>query len=115
MSKRRRKAISAARQLPIWCVTPISTPAAAIIAGSDEVNMAIIHGMAILYRKAGEPRYLRMAQKVLKDFEMAGDYYRRPKGEEFFRTPRLWESLHSLQGLAEFYRITGDETFRRSS
>ena len=78
--------------------------------------MGIIHGLAILYRKTGEPRYLRMAKEVLKDFEQAGDYYRQGlSGQEYFRTPRpRWESLHSLQGMAELYRITGDESFRRS-
>lgn len=111
------KAISAAcKAADLVCKTYLDTGRRVTSAGTEEVNMAIIHGLAVLYRKTGEPRYLRMAQEVLKDFEKAGDYYRQGiKGEEFFRTPRpRWESLHSLQGLAELYRITGDETFRRS-
>ena len=76
------------------------------------MNMGILHGLANLYRKTGEPRYLRMAKEVLKDFETAGDYYRQGfAGQEYFRTPRpRWESLHSVQGMAEMYRVTGDET-----
>lgn len=85
-------------------------------AGSEEMNMGMIHGLTLLYRKTGETRYLRMANEVLKDFEAAGDYYRQGlKAEEYFRTPKpRWESLHSLQGLAELYQITGDEGYRRS-
>ena len=78
--------------------------------------MSIIHGMALLYRKTGDPRYLRMAEEVLKDFQKAGDYYRTGlAGTEYYRTPRpRWESLHSLQGLAELYRITGDPSYRQA-
>jgi len=85
-------------------------------AGSHEMNMGIIHSMARLYRKTGEPRYLAMAEEVLEDFQVAGDYFRLGlEGREFFRTPRpRWESLHSLQGMVELYEITGDERFRRS-
>ena len=72
--------------------------------------------MTMLYRETGRHRYLRMAQEVLKDFNRAGDYYRTGlDGMEFFRTPRpRWESLHSLQGLVELYRVTGDETYRQA-
>ena len=85
-------------------------------AGSHEMNMSAIHGLARLHRKTGEPRYLAMAKAILKDFEVAGDYYRLGlKGVEFHRAPRpRWESLHALQGLVELYRITGDESFRRA-
>lgn len=84
--------------------------------GSQEMNMAIIHGLTRLYRCTGEARYLQMANDVLKDFELAGDYYRMGlAGQEFYLTPRpRWESLHDIQGLTELYRITGDETFRQA-
>ena len=112
-----QRAMAAARKAAdLVCNTFLDTGRRVASAGSHEMNMGIIHSLAILYRKTGEPRYLRMAQEVLKDFEQAGDYYRQGlKGQEYFRTPRpRWESLHSLQGLVELYRITGDETFRRS-
>jgi DUF1680 family protein len=111
------KAMTAARRIgDLVCNTFLDGKHRVFDAGSHEMNMGVIHGLALLYRKTGEARYLRMAKEVLKDFEKAGDYYRQGlRGEEYYRTPKpRWESLHSLQGLAELYRITGDETFRRS-
>ncbi len=111
------EALAAARKAAdLICKTYLDAGRSTLDAGSSEMNMGIIHGMAILYRKTGEPRYLNMAKMVLKDFEQAGDYYRLGlRGEEFYRTPKpRWESLHSLQGMAELYRATGDDTFRRA-
>lgn len=111
------KALAVARKMAdLVCNTYLDTGRRVASAGSEEMNMSIVHGLALLYRKTGEDRYLRMAKEVVKDFEKGGDYYRQGlQGVEYFRTPKpRWESLHSLQGLAELYRITGDETFRRS-
>lgn len=111
------KALAVARKMAdLVCVTYLDTGRRVASAGSEEMNMGIVHGLALLYRKTGDDRYLRMAKEVVKDFEKGGDYYRQGlQGIEYFRTPKpRWESLHSLQGLAELYRITGDETFRRS-
>ena len=109
-----RAMVAAKRIADLVCSTFLDTDVRVLNAGSPEMNMGIIHGMARLARMTGNPRYLRMAMEVLKDFESAGDYYHTGlAGEEFFRTPRpRWESLHSLQGMTELYRITGDETFR---
>ncbi|NQT15122.1 MAG: glycoside hydrolase family 127 protein, partial [Planctomycetes bacterium] len=110
-------AMQAARKAAdLICKTYLDTDRRVHQAGSHEMNMGIIHSMARLYRKTGEPRYLAMAQEVLEDFQVVGDYFRLGlEGREFFRTPRpRWESLHSLQGMVELYEITGDEPFRRS-
>ena len=104
----------ARRMADLICDTCLDTDFRVVDAGSHEMNMSVIHGIARMYRKTGNPRYLRMTKEILKDFEKAGDYYRTGlAGKEFFRTPRpRWESLHALQGMVELYRITGDETFR---
>ena len=110
-------ALAAARRMAdLICRTYLDTGRRVFDAGSHEMNMSVLHGLGRLHRETGEPRYLRMAEEVLKDFERAGDYFRTGlAGVEFFRTPRpRWESLHALQGLVELYRITGDERFRRS-
>lgn len=109
------QAVAVARRMAdLICDTCLDTGFRVIDAGSHEMNMSVIHGMARIYRKTGNPRYLRMTEQILKDFEKAGDYYRTGlAGKEFYRTPRpRWESLHALQGMVELYRITGDETFR---
>jgi len=112
-----RKAMDACRRIgDLVCGTYLDTDRRVHQAGSHEMNMGILHGMARLYQKTGHPRYLLMAHAVLEDFEAAGDYFRTGlAGREFFRTPRpRWESLHSLQGMVELYRITGDERYRRA-
>lgn len=111
------KAMDACRRIgDLVCTTYLDTDRRVHQAGSHEMNMGIIHGMARLYRKMGEPRYLAMANEVLDDFQVAGDYFRLGlEGREFFRTPRpRWESLHSLQGMVELFEITGEEPYRRS-
>ena len=111
------KALTVAhRMADLICNTYLDTKRRVFDAGSHEMNMSVIHGLALLYQKTREPCYLRMAEEILKDFERAGDYFRTGlAGVEFFRTPRpRWESLHAVQGLAELYRITGDDRYKRA-
>ena len=84
--------------------------------GSDEVNFSIMTALCQLYRLTGEECFLNSARNVLRDLEERGDFYREGlAGTEFYRTPQpRWESLHTILGLSEFYRITGDETYRRA-
>jgi len=81
-------------------------------ARAEEMNMAIAHGLCLLYEVTGETRYLRMAQSVEKEWETppAGDYVRTAlAGLEFYQTPKpRWESLHDIQAIAELYLISGD-------
>jgi len=111
------KALGVARRMAdLICRTYLDTTRRVFDAGSHEMNMSVIHGLALLHEKTKEPRYLRMAEEILKDFEHAGDHFRTGlAGVEFFRTPRpRWESLHAVQGLAELYLITGDERYKRA-
>lgn len=89
-----------------------------ISAGAEEMNLAIIHVLCLLYQCTGEERYLKLAREVEKDWETppAGDYVRMAlAGKEFFQTPKpRWESLPDLQGIAELYFITGDPEYRRA-
>ncbi|HOD80032.1 MAG: Non-reducing end beta-L-arabinofuranosidase [Planctomycetes bacterium ADurb.Bin126] len=107
---------SAERIGELVCRTFLDTGRRAVSAGSDEMNLAMLHGLARLHRATGKQRYLAMAREIEADWQKAGDYLRTGlAGVEFFRTPRpRWESLHDLQGLAELYRITGDERYHRS-
>lgn len=91
--------------------------------GAQEMNLAPIHALCILYRKTGEERYLAMAKQIAQEFEadvngapIAGDYIRAAlEGKEYFQTPKpRWESLHPIMGIAELYWITGDEKYRKA-
>ncbi len=85
-------------------------------AGSEEMNESSIHIFTLLYEATGEPRYLQMASEIEKDWELppSGDYVRQAlAGKEFYQMPKpRWESLHSIQAIAELYFITGDEKYR---
>ncbi len=110
---------AAARQCAIRCAdlickTFLDTGKRAFDAGSQEMNLAVIHALGWLYRDTGNERYLRMMREIEKDWERAGDYFRQGlKGVDYYRTPRpRWESLHDVQGLVELYRITGNEDYK---
>jgi DUF1680 family protein len=87
-------------------------------ANAEEMNMAIAHGLCLLYEITGETRCLRLAQSVEKEWETspAGDYVRTAlAGLEFYQTPKpRWESLHDIQAIAELYLISGDSKYRQA-
>lgn len=84
--------------------------------GCEEMNMACLHGLCLLYRQIPNPEYLRLIQQIEADLQQpqCGDYIRVAlEGKEFYqgRKPR-WESLHVIQGIGELYYLTGDERYR---
>jgi uncharacterized protein len=84
--------------------------------GNAEMNHAAIHGLALLYKATYRQPYLDLARQIVDEFrdDRAGDYVRTAlAGKPFYqcRKPR-WESLHPIQGIAELYWLTGDETYR---
>ena len=83
-------------------------------AGSDEMNLSVIHGLGRLYRLTGKKEYIELMRKIESEWPEAGDYCRQGlAGVPFYRTPRpRWESLHGVQGLVELYRITGDRQYK---
>ncbi|HUR45818.1 MAG TPA: beta-L-arabinofuranosidase domain-containing protein, partial [Candidatus Saccharimonadales bacterium] len=107
---------SARRAADLMCKTYLNSGRRPFEAGSDEMNLAVIHSLGWLYRVTGEPRYLQLMRVIEKDWERGGDYFRKGlEGVEFFQSPRpRWESLHDLQGLVELYRISGDQRYRDS-
>jgi uncharacterized protein len=92
-----------------------------------EMNQAVVHSLAILYRKTKSERYLKMALQIVDEFGakaydthragvLAGDYLNQAlAGTEFFQTPKpRWESLHPIMGMAELYWITGEHHYRQA-
>lgn len=84
---------------------------------SPESNMAVIHAFTQLYKRTKIARYFDFALKCCDDFKNTGDYLRCGiRGDEFFETPvPRWESLHSIEALADLYEITGDEKYRSAA
>jgi DUF1680 family protein len=83
--------------------------------GSCEMNLAVYHGFAMLYRRTGKRIYLDFALKAEEDITdpRAGNYMKYAQdGVEFYKCPKpRWESLHIIMGYAEMYRATGDKKY----
>ena len=87
--------------------------------GSVEMNHSVIHSLCLLYKATKTPTYLELARQIAdEEFpdRRAGDFVRTAlAGKEFYQTPKpRWESLHSIQGLAELYRIIGQDDYRKA-
>ena len=106
----------AVRAADLICKVYLGTERRPIQAGSDEMNLSVIHALGRLYRHTGNQRYLRMMRIIEQDWKTppAGDYFRQGLANvPFYKTPKpRWESLHALQGLVELYRITGSEDYK---
>ncbi len=113
------QALQAARRAAdLLCATFLDTGKRVHDAGSHEMNMAVLHVLGLLYRETGQTNYLRLMREIERDWQKppAGDYHRlAATGVEFYQTPKpRWESLHPMIGLAELFRITGDESYRQA-
>lgn len=107
---------SACRAADLICRTFLDSELRIIDAGSPEQNFAIMHGLLMLYRHRNDPQYLQLAEEILVDFEKSGNYVERGlRGDDYYQIEGgRWEALHILQGLAEYYRITGKEDYRNA-
>jgi len=109
---------AATRAADLLCATFLDTGKRVHDAGSQEMNMAVIHALGLLYRETKKEAYLRLMREIEQDWQKppAGDYHRMAlQGVEFYQTPKpRWESLHPMLGLAELYRITGDASYRQA-
>ncbi len=84
-----------------------------------QMNMAICHSLALLYKKTGVQRYLDLAKYVIHDAwneEGAGKYLESAlAGKPVYEFPQhRWEALHDYQALPEMYWLTGDDSYRRA-
>lgn len=83
--------------------------------GSSSMNLAPLHAFALLYGLTRKPEYLAFAEHVVSDLTdpEAGDFLRwSESGKEYYQCPRpRWESLHTVAGIAEMYRVTGEKRY----
>ena len=113
------KALAAARRCAdLFCRTFLDGGKRVVQAAAEEMNESSIHIFTLLYRETGEPRYLRLAREIEKDWETppSGDYVRQSlAGEPFWRLPKpRWEGLPGIQAIAELFFLTGDDRYRRA-
>lgn len=103
----------------LMCRKFLHTNKRVVDTGSVEMNHAAIHSLCLLYKLTKTSAYLELARQIAdEEFQdkRAGDFIRGAlEGKEFYQTAKpRWESLHSLQGIAELYWITGDERYRQA-
>ena len=100
----------------LFCKTFLDDGKRVLQAGSEEMNQSASHIFTLLYRETQEPRYLQLVCEIERDWETppSGDYVRTAlAGQPFYATPKpRWESLHSVQAIAELYLHTGDDRYR---
>lgn len=82
-----------------------------------QMNMAVCHGLVLLYEKTGITRYLDLANYIVNDAwneEGAGEYMNTIlAGKSIIDMPRhRWEPIHAWQTLGELYRLTGDTIYK---
>ena len=81
-----------------------------------QMNYAVIHAFALLYRITGKSEYLEMARWIIDKWdEPAGPQYMKLalEGKQMHEFPgNRWESLHDFLGLYELYLLTGEATYR---
>ncbi len=109
---------TACRVADLMCNFFLEGDARVYDAGSEEMNMALSHGLCLLYRETGNERYLQLVREIEADWERppAGDYVRQALAEQpFYLTPKpRWESLHDIQAIAELFWLTGEPKYRQA-
>ncbi len=82
--------------------------------GGLEMNAAIGHAFALIYKATGEQRYLDAClQMVNTDWDRIGNWYKEAlEGKDFYQAPlHRWEALHPISMLATLYEVTGEQDY----
>ncbi|HRI89168.1 MAG TPA: glycoside hydrolase family 127 protein, partial [Candidatus Hydrogenedentes bacterium] len=87
--------------------------------GGGQMNMAVCHGLVLLYNKTGITRYLDLANYIVHEAwnePGAGGYLVAAlAGKPIVEFPQhRWEAIHDWQVLPELYWLTGDEQYRKA-
>lgn len=86
--------------------------------GYGQMNYAVIHAFALLYRLTEKPQYLEMANWIVNQWDQPeGPLYLRMAltGYEMHQFPaNRWESLHDFLGIYEMALLTGDPKYSQA-
>ncbi len=80
--------------------------------GTPEINLSVYHIFCLLYSRTGEEEHLAFARRLERDVNKR-EYMRYAlEGFAFYQndSPR-WESLHSIMGYLEMYKISGEKHY----
>jgi uncharacterized protein len=74
---------------------------------------SVLEGIVLLYRATGDPRYLRFARYIVRNYDAPGGPAVLASLEKFGSVRRVangkaYEMLSNFNGLLELYRVTGD-------
>jgi len=114
-----KKALEATVKIAdLMCDLFLGKPGVMAKAGNEpDKNLAPIHTLCLLYAVTGTTRYLDLARQIVEqEIPMTGDYVRLAlSGKDFCQMPLpRWESLHTVMGILEMYRVTGEEKYRKT-
>src|ERR1035441_8206985 len=83
-----------------------------------QMNYSVIHAFTQLHELTGNPRYLAMANWIVRQWDLpgAGQYMTEAlAGKEMFEFPgKRWESVHDFLGMSDMYFVTSDQRPRRA-
>lgn len=87
--------------------------------GGGQMNMAVCHGLVLLYEETGIERYLELAKYIVHEAwndAGAGRYLESAlAGKPIVEFPQhRWEAIHDWQALPELYWLTGDEQYKKA-
>ena len=81
-----------------------------------QMNYSVIHAFTQLHELTGNPRYLAMANWIVRQWDLpgAGQYMTEAlAGKEMFEFPgKRWESVHDFLGMSDMYFVTSDPKYR---
>lgn len=90
-----------------------------IESGTAASNLSVMHIMAELYRRTGNPRWLKMVKRIEADLPKAGDWLvKGADGVPYYKLPAdgpRWESLHIVQAFVTMYEATGEVRYRKAA
>ena len=79
-------------------------------------NLSIVSAFVQLYTMTEEDRYLDFVNELLAAWQGSngGDFFRKGLNKTAYNglPQKRWETMHALLGMAEIYRLSGDEDYK---
>ncbi len=120
-----KKALEAAiKASDLICETFLKSGLEVIDAEFPNQNGAIAHALILLHNKTGKDQYLELAENILTDYDLGGEYVEKGlQGIDYYEIrseghgregATHWENLHIMQAFAEYFLLTGDSKYKEA-